>query len=273
MLQVADFSKEFVLVCDSSDVAISAVLNQRRAEGLAPIAFASRLLTAAERNYAIYEKECLAVVWGCERFRVYLEHKEFILHTDNQALSWLLKRVKELGRLGRWILRLAPYKFTVVHIPGKMNVVADTLTRQNEDVPGGSFSGLILQHLPAAFLSIRQHQINDEYCRDVYQKIRQGDTQVRNFRLVSGTIVYFSPKTKSNRYLVPLDLRPMIFEYFHDSTLSAHLSVAKTLRRIAKVFYWPGLRLDVIKYVRQCTGCQRAKPAQTTRVGCMTPKW
>ena len=91
------------MVCDSSDVAVSAVHNQRE-EGLAPIAFASRLLTAAERKYSIYEKECLAAVWGCQRFRVYLEHKEFTLHTDNQALSWLLKHVKELGRLGRWIL-------------------------------------------------------------------------------------------------------------------------------------------------------------------------
>jgi hypothetical protein len=63
VLQVHIFSKEFVLVCDSSDVAISAVLNQRQENGLAPIAFASRLLTAAERKYSIHEKEFLAVVW------------------------------------------------------------------------------------------------------------------------------------------------------------------------------------------------------------------
>jgi hypothetical protein len=43
--------------------------------------------------------------------------------------------------------------------------------------------------------------------------------------------------------------------------------VTKTLQRISKVFYWPGLRADVIKYVRTCQACQRAKPAQNTRVG------
>ena len=59
----------------------------------------------------------------------------------------------------------------------------------------------------------------------------------------------------------------MILEYFHDSALSAHLGVAKTLRRVAKDFYWPDLRPDVVKYVRQCEGCQRAKPAQNTQVG------
>jgi hypothetical protein len=163
--QAADFTKEFVMVCDASDVAVSAVLNQRQEKGLAPIAFASRLLNPAERKYSIHEKKCLAVVWGCERFRVYLEHKEFILHTDNQALSWLLKHVKEPGRRGRWILRLAPYKFKVVHILGKSNVVADCLTRQYEDLSEQSFSGLVLQHLVAAFQSICEHQVKDAYCR------------------------------------------------------------------------------------------------------------
>jgi hypothetical protein len=141
VLQVPDFSKEFVLICDSSDVVISAVLNQQQENGLAPIPFASRLITAAERKYSIHENECLAVVWGCERFRVYLEHKEFTLHTDNQALSWLLRHAKELGHIGRWILRLAPYKFKTVHIPGRSNVVADCLTRQFEDPPNSCFRG------------------------------------------------------------------------------------------------------------------------------------
>jgi hypothetical protein len=53
-----------VLVCDSSDVAISAVVNQWQEKGFAPIAFASRLLTIAERKHFIHEKECLAVVLG-----------------------------------------------------------------------------------------------------------------------------------------------------------------------------------------------------------------
>jgi hypothetical protein len=85
-----------VLVCESSEVTISAVLNQRQEKGLAPIAFATRLLTIAERKYSIHKK-CLAVVWGCERFRVYLEHNEFTFHTDNQVLSWLPKNVKNLA--------------------------------------------------------------------------------------------------------------------------------------------------------------------------------
>ncbi|PNF41459.1 hypothetical protein B7P43_G13385 [Cryptotermes secundus] len=181
VLQVPDFSKEFVLVCDASDLAESAILNQRCESGLAPIAFAGRLLSGTKRKYLTYEKECLAAVWGCERFRVYLEHKQFVLHTDNQALSWLLKQVRELGRLGRWILRLASFKFTIVHVSGKANVVADCLTCQFEKSTSDQlFSGLVLQHLPAAFLSIREHQIKDSCCREIYDKIKHQDPEVRN---------------------------------------------------------------------------------------------
>jgi hypothetical protein len=114
--------------------------------------------------------------------------------------------------------------------------VADCLTRQFEDPPEQSFSGLVLQHLQAAFQSIREHQIKDAFCSKVYEKIKQQDPAVRNFKLFNDAIVYFSPRMKSKRYLVPQDLRAMILDYFHDSALSAHLGVAKTLHRVSKFF-------------------------------------
>jgi len=61
VLQIPDFDKEFVLVTDASDLAVSAILHQQVGEELAPISYYSRLLTAAERGYSTYEKECLAV--------------------------------------------------------------------------------------------------------------------------------------------------------------------------------------------------------------------
>jgi hypothetical protein len=75
VLQISDFSKELTLVCDASDVPISAVLHQNRGEDLTPIAYSSCLLSPAERKYSIYEKECLAIVYGCEKYRSYVEHR------------------------------------------------------------------------------------------------------------------------------------------------------------------------------------------------------
>ena len=59
VLQLPDFAKDFVLVTDASDVAVSAVLHRRVDGQLAPISYYSRLLSPAERRYSTYEKECL----------------------------------------------------------------------------------------------------------------------------------------------------------------------------------------------------------------------
>jgi hypothetical protein len=175
VLQIPDFSQKFTLVCDASDVAISTVLNQEQGEELAPVAYSSRLFTLAERRYSVHETECLAVVYSCKKYRSYLEHKEFCHFTDNKALVGLLRHAKELGRIGRWVLRLAPFKFKVCHVSGKSNVVANCLTRQYDNPSAdATFAGLVLQHLPEAFQSIREYQKKDPFCKDLYPKVVQG---------------------------------------------------------------------------------------------------
>jgi hypothetical protein len=76
---------------------------------------------------------------------------------------------------------------------------------------------------------------------------------VRNYK-VHSALVYVRPGSRRRRYVVPLAMRSMILEYFHDSAISAHLGVNKTLRHISQVFYWPGLRNDVIKYCSEYWG-------------------
>jgi hypothetical protein len=129
VLQMPDISHEFTVVCDASDIAISAVLHQKQGEGLAPVAYSSLLLSPTERRYSTHEKECLTVVCTCEKYCSYLEHTEFFLHMDNEALAWLLQHATELGQIWQCVLHLAPFKFKVCHVSGKTDVVADCLTR------------------------------------------------------------------------------------------------------------------------------------------------
>jgi hypothetical protein len=75
VLQIPDFTKEFVLVTDGSEIAVSAVLHQKVDGALAPTSCHSRVLTTAERKYSTYGKECLAVLFGCEKRRAYLEQR------------------------------------------------------------------------------------------------------------------------------------------------------------------------------------------------------
>lgn len=105
------------------------MLNQKVNGQLAPMAFYSKLLGPAGRRYSTHEKEYMANVFGCERARGYLEHKEFGLHCDNFTLCSLFRNVKDVGRLGRWILCLAPFKSKIHHTRGIDNTVTNSLSQ------------------------------------------------------------------------------------------------------------------------------------------------
>jgi hypothetical protein len=156
----------------------------------------------------------------------------------------------------------------VTYFSGKANAVADCLTRQYEEPQQEPmFSGLLLGQLPEAVQSIQEHQRKDTFCRTIYQKFIQEDRDVRNFKLLNGALIYHPSRAHGKHYLLPESLRPMVLEYFQSSALSAHLGMTKTLNRIAKVFYWPDMRREVCAFVSGCQECQRAKPAQHSKVG------
>lgn len=62
ILQFPDFSKEFILTTDASDIAIGAILSQSTNETDKPVACDSRILNDTERNYSTVEKETLAII-------------------------------------------------------------------------------------------------------------------------------------------------------------------------------------------------------------------
>ena len=115
---------------DASDYQIGCALLQTHEDGSRyPIGFWSRSLIQAERNYSVSEKECLAVVWACTILRPYLERTHFDLYTDHQALKWMMNLGNASGRLERWRLRLMEYDFTVHYKKGRLNTIADCVSR------------------------------------------------------------------------------------------------------------------------------------------------
>ena len=84
------------------------------------IAFASRSLTFAERNYSQIDREALAIVFGVRKFHQYLYGRKFTLWTDNKPLTHIVASDRAVpglaaARIQRWCLELAAYSYNVRH--------------------------------------------------------------------------------------------------------------------------------------------------------------
>ena len=129
-----DLEKPFVLHVDASEDGLGAVLYQRQEGVLRVIAYGSRTLTAAERNYKLHsgKLEFLALKWAItERFRDYLFHApHFTVYSDNNPLTYVTKSAKLNAAGHRWVAELADYRFTLKYRPGTANTDADFLSRR-----------------------------------------------------------------------------------------------------------------------------------------------
>ena len=103
----------------------------REDEKKQPVAFASRILNKAEKNYTNHKLECLALKWSVtDRFHDYLYASTFEVFTDNNTLSYVLSSAKLDATGQRRIAALqGPYNFKIHYKPGKLNQVVDSLLR------------------------------------------------------------------------------------------------------------------------------------------------
>ena len=106
ILRMADLSKLLILQVDESNDGLGAVFLQEEVDKKNPLAYASRKLKTSEKAYAIIEKECLALVWGIQKFHRYIYGTAFTVETDHQPLSYLYKVKLSNPRLMRWALTL-----------------------------------------------------------------------------------------------------------------------------------------------------------------------
>ena len=71
-MEKPDWNREFEILCDTSDFAMGAVLGQKDEKVFKAIYYARKTFNEAQENYSTTEKEMLAIVFACKKFRPYI---------------------------------------------------------------------------------------------------------------------------------------------------------------------------------------------------------
>ena len=142
ILSFPDFNKPFLLETDTSGRGLGAALSQKQVDGqYHPIAYASRVMNETEQRYHSNKQEFLTLKWAVtEQFHEYLSpygknRNEFVVHTDNNPLTYIFSSANLDAAGQRWVARLASYNFSLDYQKGKDNTVADFLSQMNERLP------------------------------------------------------------------------------------------------------------------------------------------
>ncbi|GFY16753.1 hypothetical protein TNCV_2788751 [Trichonephila clavipes] len=253
---------------DASGYGIGAVLVQIQNNVEKVIAYASRTLTKAEKNYSTTERECLAIVWATNKFRPYIFGKHFTVVTDHHSLCWFMNLKDPSGRLARWALRLQEHDFDVKYKTRKKHSDADALSRypvEEETETPDKFLAVTTR------MNLAMEQKKDQELAKL--KLLSNSSKNEEFRFIDGILCRknFDPDGKLWLPVIPKHLRADILRHFHDAPTSGHLGFAKTYDRIRKRFYWPGMYRNVVRYVMHCRECQRRKSVPQRPPGRLVP--
>ncbi|KAE8912209.1 hypothetical protein PF003_g3915 [Phytophthora fragariae] len=282
ILAVADQDRPFHVMCDAPDFAIGCALMQHDHEGRDRVVYyQSRQLKPDERDYPVHDKELLAMKYALAKFRVYLlGSRPFVVYTDHASLRTAIKSPHISQRMARWLSFFAEYNFQVEYKPGRLNVVADALSRRPDyavhkaeanaiDVARTSTpSSSLLDDVRSAYTKDADAKQLLDYFAAPSDKSRQTlakhlRARVHRYRVHNGLLLYSAVDDNADRIVVPDDheLKLRITYEYHDAPTSGHQGREKTYLLLTRDFYWSHQYKWVRKYVRACEVCQRVKPA------------
>ena len=296
IVKFPDYSKAFHLHTDASNTGIGAVLMQETNGILHPIAYVSKTLNKAQRNYATTKREALALVYALEQFRHIILQFEVHVYTDHLPLLGALKKPTRDECLQRWSLLVQEYAIQLHYLPGKNNLFADTMSRlpaasdllshsdteqlhqelndRNELCNVNILNEYIPEKVPWNETKLRNEQRRDASCKQLYRQFTGKkddngklvpDKMLLNCRVING-IIYILRRIKrsslSDEFLVPYipdTLMPSAFKLMHSDSTAGHSGPDRTLKLFIRNFYNRNERDLITKYCSECELCVRAK--------------
>ena len=280
MLTYPDWSEPFDIHTNASNYQLGAVISQ----GGKPIAFFSRKLNSAQRNYTTTEKELLSIVECVKEFRNILFSYPICVFSDHKNLVHATT-LSQSQRVMRWRLILEEFGPDILHIKGEDNIVADAISRlptANEDQ---NESRTEIQGLSSEMLAKMEYLIfedNEEFPLHLplVQKVQQNELMKKSSKLKqlindkkSGYHVITLDNVEiiafKNRIYVPHSLRQRTIEWYHHYL--NHPGGDRLYKTIAKIGYWKGMTSQCSTFCQKCLDCQKFK-SRKRKYGHIPPK-
>ena len=206
------------------------------------MAYFSEKLTGARSRYSTYDMEFYAIIQAIKHWKHYLCHRDFVLFTDHDALRHLDSQVKVSARHATRIAFLQQFTFSIKHQCGKLNRVANALSRRH-CLLTTMFNSV------TGFASFGELYVTDPYFARIWIEVQNG--LHRDFTLQDGFLF------KGNQLCIPdCSLRLRILDELHSE---GHVGRDRTLQLVTERYFWPTLRRDVERYIERCRACQQAK--------------
>ena len=234
------------IFCDASDFTIGAALQQRIDDDWEPLAFFSRKLSTAERKYATYDRELLAIYEAVKYFRHMLEARVFTVYTDHKPITYAFQKKDSqcTPRQFRYLDFISQFSTDIRHVSGEENVVADALSRVEEIEPA-----LDLRELAAA-------QKTSEELK-TFASDASSSLQLKLVRIPEADVsVLCDVSTSTARPYVPELFRRRVFNSVHRLS---HPGIKSTVKMVTQRYVWPSIKKDCRTWARDCLECQRAK--------------
>lgn len=283
-----DSNEPFILDTDWSadNNAVGAVLSQKQ-EGIERvICYGAKRLTKAQTAYSPTKGELAGVIIFMQKWKYFLQHRQFVLRTDHKALCWIKTMVEPTGMIQRWLDILACFDFIVEHRPGPKHGNADALSRAAHLSPATSETDLSQGERVAAMSftrwdpdMIRQEQTQDSDISFIMEWVRQGEPPTREALAASsrigklygglypdlsfddhGVLRYTSRSNtgglgqERQLVLLPRNLWSEAVWKAHEA--AAHMAAQATTNKALQHFYFPGMLAFAERLLRTCQPCQ-----------------